>query len=35
MTVSSGCLGLLSLTLDFLDTLVGEAVSFPYRMARL
>jgi hypothetical protein len=35
MTVSSACLGLLSLTLDLLPTLVGEAVSFLFRMARL
>jgi hypothetical protein len=35
MTVSSTCLGLLSLTLDLLPALVGETVSFPYRMAHL
>ena len=35
MTFSSGCLGLLSFTLGLLPTVVGEAVSFPYRMARL
>ncbi len=35
MTVSSACLRLLSLTLDLFPTLVGEAVSVPYRMARL
>jgi len=35
MTVSSACLRLLSLTLDLLPTLAGEAVSFSYRMARL
>jgi hypothetical protein len=35
MTVSSAFLGFLSLTLDLLPTLVGEAVRFPYRMTRL
>jgi hypothetical protein len=35
MIVSSARLGLLSLTLDLLPTLVEEAVSFPYRKTRL
>ena len=35
MIVSSACLGLLPLTLDLLPALIGEAVRFLYRMARL